>query len=163
MSHSHRLTSAQNRLGRRFEQHTAEPDRPGQTGCGPGREPTGLPEQLFHSRDQLANDGCIPGPGGVEIVRYGMILLSIGGHRCGKLELVYLLVRTLAVRPHRLSVAFIVDDENSRNASDVGGDSRQKPRDPPGEAIRDVAAERRGRHGYGGYDTVRGRINRELR
>lgn len=92
-----------------------------------------------------------------------MILLSTGRHRRGKLELVYLLMPTLAVRPHRLSVAFIVDDENSRNASNVGGASRQEPKDPPGTAIRDVAAERRSRHGYGGYDTVRGRITRELR
>ena len=63
-----------------------------------------------------------------------MILLDIGGHRRGDLEFVYLL---------RLSFVFIVDDENSRNASNVGGDSRQEPRDPPGVAIRDVAAERR--------------------
>jgi hypothetical protein len=54
--HPHRLTSAQNCLGRGFEQHIAEPDRPGQTGRGPGWEPTSLAQQLFHSRDQITND-----------------------------------------------------------------------------------------------------------
>jgi hypothetical protein len=87
-----------------------------------------------------------------------MILLGIGGHRSGKLEFVYLLMATFAIRPPRQSVAFIVDDENSRNASDTGGDSRQEPRDPPRAAIRGVTAERRGRHGYDGDDTARGRL-----
>jgi hypothetical protein len=55
------------------------------------------------------------------------------------LEFVHLLVPAFAERRWLSLLAFIVYDENSRNASDMSGDPRRS-RDPPGAAIRAVAA-----------------------
>jgi hypothetical protein len=155
MSHPHRLTSAQDCLGRGFEQDAPEPDRTGQTGRGPGGEPTSLAQQLLYSCDQLANNRSILGAGRVEIARCSVIVLRIGRHWRSDLELVYLLMPAFVVRQSRLSrLAFIVDDENSRSASNVGGDSRQEPE---GSTRSGEPVWRPGnvsRHGYGGYDTV---------
>lgn len=150
----HRLAAAQDRLGGWLQENASETDCPGQTGGGPGRQPPGLLKQLLYSCDQLTHHGGIRVSGSVEVCRTSSAVTRLSGLRCGDLKLVddrpgiganaWAFSRELR-RPCKIrfdsGFVLVVNDENSRNASIVGGRRCTSAQHPPGAVVRGVRAD----------------------
>ena len=66
--HPYRLTSPQYRLGGGLQEHAAEANRSSQPGGGTCGKTPSLTEQLFHSRNQLADDRSIRVSGTIQLI-----------------------------------------------------------------------------------------------
>ena len=136
---SHRLAFAQHRLSGRLQEDTSKSNGSGQSGCGARLQTAGLPEQLLHPGDQLPHHRGIRGAGAIEVGGSAMSV-RLWGHWRRYLELVDdgpalgISVRLMSVAGlilQRSSIGLVpglvlvVYDEDSRNASIVGGRRRK--------------------------------------